>query len=228
MRIDVYSDIVCPWCYVGERRLTRALAALPDASGIDVQFLPYQLDASTPTDAAPLVPYLQRRFGANATAMLARVSTVAAGEGIAIDWDRALIANTRTAHRLLTWVGREYGTAVQRAVAERLFDLYFTQGGNIGDRESLIQAAAPAGVDPERARAHLRSSDGEQELDAAFAAARRRGVQAVPTFVIDDRFVIEGAQPVAAFVDALERALADHAGAASTPGAACTDDECAI
>lgn len=228
MKIEVYSDVVCPWCYVGERRLKRALAALPDASRIDVQFMPYQLDPSAPDEASPLVPYVERRFGRGVGAMLERVSTVAKGEGVSINWDRALIANTRTAHRLLTWVVQEYGAKAQGSVAEQLFDLYFTRGGNIADIEQLVQAAARAGVDANHARAHLQSTDGVVELEAAFDDARRRGVQAVPTFVIDGRFVVEGGQPVAAFVDVLERALAQGTSTASTDDAACTDGECAV
>ncbi len=215
MKVEVYSDVVCPWCYVGERRLKRALAALPDATRIDVQFMPYQLDPSTPDEASPLVQYIERRFGRNAGAMLERVSTVAKGEGVSINWDRALIANTRTAHRLLTWVVQVYGARVQGSVAEQLFDLYFTQGGNIADIEQLVQAASRAGVNV-------------FELEAAFDEARRRGVQAVPTFVIDDRFIIEGAQTVAAFVDVLERALAQSTNTATTDAAACADGECAV
>jgi predicted DsbA family dithiol-disulfide isomerase len=228
MKVEVYSDVVCPWCYVGERRLKRALAALPDATRIDVQFMPYQLDPSTPDEASPLVQYVERRFGRNAGAMLERVSTVAKGEGVSINWDRALIANTRTAHRLLTWVVQVYGARVQGSVAEQLFDLYFTQGGNIADIEQLVQAASRAGVNEDRARAHLQSTNGVFELEAAFDEARRRGVQAVPTFVIDDRFIIEGAQTVAAFVDVLERALAQSTNTATTDAAACADGECAV
>ncbi len=228
MKVEVYSDIVCPWCYVGERRLKRALAALPDASGIEVRFMPYQLDPSTADEASPLVQYVERRFGRDVRAMLDRVSAVAKDEGIAINWDRALIANTRTAHRLLTWVVQEYGAKVQGSVAEQLFDLYFTRGGNIADVEQLVQAAARAGVDANHSRAHLQSTNGVPELEAAFDEARRRGVQAVPTFVIDDRFVVEGAHPVAAFVDLLERALTQSTTTNATDADACTDGECAI
>jgi predicted DsbA family dithiol-disulfide isomerase len=228
VKVEVYSDVVCPWCYVGERRLKRALAALPDASHIDVQFMPYQLDPSTPDEASPLVRYIEHRFGRNAGAMLERVSAVANGEGISINWDRALMANTRTAHRLLTWVVQEYGAKVQGSVVEQLFDLYFTQGGNIADIEQLVQAAARASVDADRARAHLQSTDGVSELEAAFDEARRRGVQAVPTFIIDNRFIVQGAQPVAAFVDVLERALAQSTETVTPDAAACTDGECAI
>jgi predicted DsbA family dithiol-disulfide isomerase len=228
MKVEVYSDVVCPWCYVGERRLKRALAALPDARRIEVQFMPYQLDPSTPDEALPLVPYIKRRFGSNASAMLERVSTIANSEGVSINWDRVLIANTRTAHRLLTWVVQVYGASAQGSLVEQLFDLYFTQGGNIADIEQLVQAATRAGVDADHARTYLQSTNGVLELDVAFDEARRRGVQAVPTFVIDNRFVVEGAQPVAAFVDMLERALAQSPDTATADAATCTDSECGI
>lgn len=210
MKIQVFSDVVCPWCYIGERRLTRALETF-DASAFEVEFKPFQLDPDTPVDAVPLVEYLQKRFGGRPVdTIMNRVTTTAAEEGISIEWQHGQIANTRSAHRLMAWTLKEYGEMTQRALAEQLFALHFTQGGNIGAVDELAAAAARAGVDADRARAYLDSNDGVSELDAAFASARR-GVQAVPTYIIDDRFVIQGAQPVATFVATLQEALRTRA-----------------
>lgn len=206
MKIEIYSDVVCPWCYIGERRLTRALAALPNGDEVEIAFRPYQLDPSAPDEAVPLAQYLQQRFGRRVGGMLEPVSAAARGEGIAIAWDTALSANTRLAHRLLAWTEQAYGVRIQRAVAERLFALHFTQSGNIADVEHLVAAAAAVGVDAGRARAYLQSDQGVTELEAALGAARQLGIHAVPTFVIDGRYVVRGAQPVATFVDALEQA----------------------
>lgn len=211
MTVEVYSDVVCPWCYIGERRLRQAVAALPDGRGVTVRFMPFQLDPATPDAAVPVRQYLKRRFGPGMAQRLEHVTAVARQEGVSLDWDRARIANTATAHRLLTWVQQEYGDAVQNAVVEQLFELYFTRGGDIGDVADLADAAGRGGVDAARAAAHLTSGDGRAELDAAFAEARRRGIRAVPTFVVDGRIVGEGAQPVADLVDLLEQALAASA-----------------
>ena len=108
MKVDVYFDIVCPWCYIGERRFLRALAE-SGATDVELEFRPFQLDPGAPAETRPLGEYLTRRFGAMAESMQRRVSEQAAGEGIAIDWDRALIANTARAHRLVRLATLEYG-----------------------------------------------------------------------------------------------------------------------
>lgn len=228
MKVEIYSDVVCPWCYIGERRLARALATLPESAQVEVVFRPYQLDPNAPLEAVPLLPYIEQRYGGRAAGMLESVSAAAEGEGISVAWDRALIANTRTAHRLLAWALQEYGSGVQRALAERLFDLYFTRGGDITDVGQLADAAAAAGADPDRARAHLRSDDGTQELEAAFDEARRLGIRAVPTFVIDGHQVVQGAQPVATFVGALEKAIEARNASSASGAESCTDGACTV
>jgi predicted DsbA family dithiol-disulfide isomerase len=207
VKVEIYSDVVCPWCYIGERRLTRALEAFAQRGHVDVVFRPYQLDPTAPSEAVPLAEYVQRRFGGRFDHMLDRVTAMAKGEDIAIAWDKALSVNTRTAHRLLMWAQSEYGAGVQRALMEKLFDLYFTKGANVADVDQLAEAAAEVGVDRDRAREYLQSDRGVQELEAEFDKARRLGIQAVPTFVVDGRYVVEGAQPVDAFVDVLEQAI---------------------
>lgn len=208
MQVEIYSDVVCPWCYIGERRFARALAGFPGAGDVRVAFRPYQLDPDAPAEAVPLSAYLQRRFGPGAAAMQAQVSAAARAEGIEIDWERALAANTRTAHRLMRLAGRAYGEAVQRALAGRLFALHFTRGGDVSDAEQLADAAAEVGMDRARAAEYLASGEGEEALEAEFEAARRLGIRAVPTFVFDGRFAVQGAQPPEALRGALERAAA--------------------
>jgi predicted DsbA family dithiol-disulfide isomerase len=225
MRIDISSDIVCPWCYIGERRLHRALAAMPAGGRIETVFRPYQLDPYAPDAPVPLKTYLERRFGKRAEGMLDAVTRSAATEGITIHWDRALSSNTRTAHRLLQWALRVGGPDTQRKLAEALFALHFTHGGYLGDISQLADAAASVGLDAARARSYLRSDEGISELEAAFAHARNLGIMSVPTFVIDDRYAIQGAQPVTTFVHVLEQARSTSSDDAR--GNACADGVCA-
>lgn len=201
--VDVYSDIICPWCYIGHRRLGTALAALPEGVKVKVTFRPFQLDPGAADTAEPLHARLQRKFGPRAGAMLAHVTTQATGEGLTMNWDEALSVNTRTAHRLVELARREQGEAGQLAVIEQLFELYFTNGGNIADVDQLSEAAARAGLDRARVVEYLNSDEGVPELEASFDQARRLGVQSVPTFVIDGRYAVQGAQPAVALVDAI-------------------------
>jgi predicted DsbA family dithiol-disulfide isomerase len=227
MKIEIYSDIVCPWCYIGERRLQRALAALPPRERIDVVFRPYQLDPDAPQTAVPLTQYLERRFGGRKDGMLGTVNHAAEGEAITMAWDRALSANTRTAHRLLQWALREAGPEVQRKLAAELFALHFTRGGNVADVEQLAAAAAAAGLDAEGARAYLTSDEGARELEAEFDKARELGITSVPTFVIDGRYAIQGAQPTSTFVRILEQLLSTQTSSEDASGDSCADGVCA-
>lgn len=229
MQIEIYSDVVCPWCYIGERRLSRALASLPADEPVDIVFRPYQLDPGAPMTAVPFKEYMARRFGFGVENMLDAVNSAGRSEGITFAWDTALSANTRLAHRLLRWTEQVHGAKVQRALAERLFALHFTQGGDVASLDALVTAASSVGVDAGAARAHLESDEGVAELDAAFDEARRMGLQGVPAFVIDGRHVIQGAQPVSTFVQALEQARQERAPVeASGSAGSCADGACAV
>jgi predicted DsbA family dithiol-disulfide isomerase len=222
MKVEIYSDVACPWCYIGKRRFARALAEFAGEEPVDVVFRPYQLDPGAPTAAVPLLQHLQQRFGGSAGGMTKAVTDAAAGEGITIDWDRAQAVNTHTAHRLLRLAEREYGPAMQLAVAEALFDAHFARGGDIGDHRLLTSIARDAGMDEVRAHEYLESGEGGEALDAELETARRMGIQSVPTFVFDEQYAVSGAQPVAVFVDVLQqvrRLTADAAEAADAAAA---------
>jgi len=229
MKVEIYSDVVCPWCYIGERRFARALAAFPQADRVDIVYRSYQLDPEAPAQAVPLKQYLARRFGAAVDGMLARVTQTAAAEGIVMDWDRALSVNTLTAHRLLGLAEREYGAAVQRALFEKLFEAHFTRGVDVADHEQLADLAASVGMDRARVRAYLASDEGLAETREALEHARRIGVRAVPTFVFDGEFAVEGAQPASVFLQVLEEVASRNApGEAGEADEACADGACAV
>ena len=232
MRVEIYSDVVCPWCYIGERRFARALAAFPEGEGVEVVFRPFQLDPEAPATPRPLVEALGRKFGARAAAMMTRVSETAHGEGIEMRWDVALSANTLTAHRLLRLAEHEHGERVQRAVAERLFEAHFTRGLDIGDASVLADIAAGAGMDRARVASHLATDEGLREVCDEIADALAAGVTAVPTFVFDGRYVVEGGQPAPTLLRALEEVARLRRSAAPRPeeraADACADGACRV
>lgn len=227
MKVEIYSDVVCPWCYIGERRFERALKAFPRAAEVEVVFRPYQLDPTAPDKALPTKEALKGKFGENVAPMLDRVASVGAEEGIEFDWDRALSVNTRTAHRLLRLAELEYGAGVQRELMDRLFSLHFARGGDVSDVEALTTEAVAVGMDPERTREYLVSGEGAEELEGDFDHARRLGVRAVPTFVFEGQWAVQGAQPVSAFLEALEEAAKVTVPAGEETGS-CEDGSCAM
>ncbi|HLV24968.1 MAG TPA: DsbA family oxidoreductase [Gemmatimonadales bacterium] len=235
MKVEIYSDIACPWCYIGERRFKRALAAFEGAEGVEVVFRPYQLDPATPGTAQPLVDYLSRRFGGPAEGMLSQVTSVASGEGITMNWKHALSANTHTAHRLSRLAELEYGSETQARLMELLFNAHFTRGMDVGDKDVLTGLAVAAGMDEARVTEYLATDEGAGELDDALQHARNIGVTAVPTFVFNGELAVQGAQPASTFLQALEEAQR-QAGAVgeSLPaddegeGVNCADATCSV
>ena len=235
MKVEIYSDIACPWCYIGEKRFQRALAAFPQADSVDVVYRSYQLDPNTPAEPVPHNEYMQRRFGKPVNDMLAQVTETARGEGIEMNWDEAIAVNTLTAHRLLRLAEQEYGAEVQRALVEKLFEAHFTDGGNVADHDLLTEHAAAVGMDEVRVRDYLASNEGLEETREDLEAARARGVQAVPTFVFEGQWAVQGAQSASAFLQVLEEVTERTAGAtASANGEAdeaaenCADGSCTV
>src|SRR5690606_26744281 len=127
MKIEIYSDVVCPGCYLGKRRIEGALERFAGKDDVEVVFRPYQLVPSAPEKAVPVTEYLEKRFGGRAAGMRGSVTAAARDEGIEMDWDAALSANTRVAHRVMGLAAREYDAEVQRAVVERLFAMHFSE-----------------------------------------------------------------------------------------------------
>jgi predicted DsbA family dithiol-disulfide isomerase len=203
MRVDIYSDVACPWCYIGQARFERALDEFPGREHVEVRYRPYQLDPRAPMSAEPMYDYLERRFGARARAMASHVIGIARGEGLEMDYDRGLSVNTLNPHRLLMLADREHGTATQRELMRRLFDAHFAEGKDVGDPRVLAELAGEAGMNPDAARNYLETDEGAGEVHEAIAEAQRLGISAVPTYVFDDKYLVEGAQPTELFLQAL-------------------------
>jgi predicted DsbA family dithiol-disulfide isomerase len=240
VKIEIYSDIACPWCFIGKRRFERALSAFPQP--VEVVYRPYQLLPDAPAVATPHRAWLTDRFGPQARAMDERVTALGAAEGITYDFDTALHVNTFDGHRLLRLAAAEYGLAVQRDLKERLLTAHFTDGVDVGDHAALTGVAVAAGLDRARVESYLASGEGAAELTAELEQARAIGIRSVPTFVIDETWAVEGAQDTSTFLRALEQAAAATSSAASPSDAAdaaeaghghshedgCTDGACAV
>lgn len=210
MKVEVYSDIACPWCYIGKHRFERALSAFPGAESVEVVFRPYQLDPGAPEVASSHREYLNQRYGPDSAQMDARVAQLGRGEGIAFDFDKALHVNTLDGHRLLRFALIEYGSSVQAALKEKLLAARFAEGGNVGDHAQLTDAAVAVGMDRAQTAAFLASDEGREQVLEEIAEAQAMGVSSVPTFVFDGRWAVSGAQDADTFLRVLEQVSAQE------------------
>ncbi|HEU4799134.1 MAG TPA: DsbA family oxidoreductase [Gemmatimonadales bacterium] len=229
MKVEIYSDISCPWCYIGHVRLERALGTLASPESVEVIHRPYQLDPDAPASGVPIQQYLEGRYGPRAGAMLEHAAGAAKAEGLEINWDGALAANTLDAHRLLRMAGDDYGAAVAHALLLKLFAAHFTHGCDVSNHEQLVGLAASVGMNVARVRALLATAEYRAEVMEEVAQAHRIGVRAVPTFVFDGANVIQGAQPVSAFVAMLGEVQRPYPASTALEGdEACADGSCAV
>ncbi|QYK40752.1 MAG: DsbA family oxidoreductase [Paracoccaceae bacterium] len=196
VRLDIFSDPVCPWCMIGKANLDRALESRPDHP-FAVEWHPFQLNPDMPKEGTDRRAYLEAKFGGRdrAVQIYARVAQAAEAAGVPIDFERMeRTPNTLDAHRLIHWAGLE---GRQTAIAAALFRAYFREGRDIGDAATLAAIAGEAGMDATVVTRLLASDADADDIAARDADARRRGVSAVPTFLIARQYVVSGAQPVA-------------------------------
>jgi predicted DsbA family dithiol-disulfide isomerase len=205
--IEVWSDVVCPWCYVGSRNLGEALRRFPHADEVSVVWRSYELDPNGPRERdGSYVERIARKYGVpvgQARASMSRIISVGAEAGIDFRFDDARLGNTFDAHRLLH-LARANGR--QEALKDRLFLAAFTEGRAIGDPDTLVELAVDAGLDEADARRVLDGDEHAEDVRADEAAARQLDVQGVPHFLIDGRAVIPGAQPVETMLAVIQRA----------------------
>jgi predicted DsbA family dithiol-disulfide isomerase len=203
--VDVISDAICPWCWVGKRRLEKAVAAVAGTHEVAIRWHPFQLNPNMPPEGMERRAYRTAKFGSweRSLELDARLAAVGAGEGIEFVFDKiARTPNTLDAHRLIRLAG---GHRVQEAVVEALFKAYFTEGRDISNRGSLLDVAAEAGLDRDRAGAELAGDGGLAEVRAAEGEARRLGVEGVPFFIVNGELALSGAQEPPTFLAAFER-----------------------
>jgi predicted DsbA family dithiol-disulfide isomerase len=213
MRIDIWSDVVCPWCYIGKRRFETALAVLPSREGIEIVHRSFQLNPAAPAGETStrraMLMAKYRLSAAQVEAMDVKMEQTAAADGLEFHLsEEGLTGNTAHAHEIVH-LARARG--VQDAAIERLFRAYFTEQRSVFDDETLVGLAVEAGLEGDEVRRVLRQGTYADAVKADGDEARALGAGGVPFFVIDHAYGVSGAQPVEVFVDALTRALAPSA-----------------
>ena len=208
MQIDIVSDTICPWCHIGRQRLKRALVSRPDLHVV-VHWHPFQLAPDLPAEGMDRTVYLEQKFGGGERAERIYEPIRQAGEAEGIDFRFDLIRrtpNTFDSHRLILWAS---GAGCQDQIVGILFRLYFEQGADIGDREVLVDAAAEAGMDADLVRDLLAGDSDRRLVETEIEVAHRLRIGGVPTFMIDRRYMISGAQEAEVLVNVLDRIAAE-------------------
>ena len=205
--IDVVSDVVCPWCFIGKRRLEKAIALKPEVP-VAVRFRPYFLNDWIPREGIDRKEYLTKKFGSveRYEGIAQRVAAAAADEGLTYAIDRiSRQPNTLDSHRLILWAG-ENGARMK----QRLMDLYFTEGADLSDREVLVRAAADVGLDADRVREQLAGDLDVERVSREAESAKEAGIDGVPTFIFGGRLAVSGAQAPDYLASAIERAAQEQ------------------
>lgn len=207
VHIDIWSDVICPWCYLGQRRFDKALATLPWADEITVRWRAYQLDPGAPREPADLRAALERKYGPGAfDQMTRRLTALGRAEGIDYRFDLAQRVNTLAAHRLLAWAWATGGAPAQDRLHTRIFRAYFEEGENVADPDALARFAGDTGLDAHDAKRVARSRAYADDVADDLRLGMERQLTGVPAFVIEDRWLIPGAQDVDTMTVVLERA----------------------
>jgi predicted DsbA family dithiol-disulfide isomerase len=204
LTIDVVSDVVCPWCFIGKKRLEKALALKPDIP-VEVRFRPYFLNPWVPREGMSRDDYLTAKFGSpeRYQGIAGRVAATARAEGLVYASEKMQRQpNTLDCHRLILWASA-IGKAAQ--MKQRLMDLYFTEGGDLSDREVLVRAAADIGLDADETRERLASDADVAEVEKAAANAKNAGIDGVPTYILGGVAALSGAQPPEVLAEAIEQ-----------------------
>jgi predicted DsbA family dithiol-disulfide isomerase len=224
IRIDVVSDVVCPWCYIGKRRLEKAMTALKDRFDFEVAYHPFELNPGMPQSGVNQKEYLTDKFGSEARyeQLTGNVTNVAAGEGIAFHYDRQHTSpNTRAAHRMAQLAAEE---GVQQPVIEALFKAYFTDGVDLTKTENLVAVGASAGLDAAKTQALLDSDDKTAEVIASEKQMQQLGITGVPFYIINSKYGVSGAQQPQAFIDAFTQVGLEVVAGAEGDNACSVDD----
>jgi predicted DsbA family dithiol-disulfide isomerase len=233
MKIEIWSDVACPWCYIGKRHFESALEKFAHHDEVDIVWRSFQLDPTLPTVSEEThTEHLQRKFGRSAAQvaeMNRQMQERANAVGLDYHFDEIKSANTFTAHRLIHFAAAH---GLQGEMKERLMKAYWSEGLKLWDTDSLVQIATEIGLDADEARATLESEAYADDVRADFRRAGMFGIQGVPFFAIDEKYGVSGAQPVEVFSQVLEQAWADSHPLIKVVGGSdagmCEDGSCAI
>lgn len=204
--VDVISDVICPWCYIGKRRLEQAIAAYQGQHEIEVSWHPYQLNPTMPKAGISRREYRSRKFGSwqRSQELDANVSAVGEAEGLRFDFERMeRTPNTADAHRII-WLAGQHG--LQDAVVEAMFQAYFTEGRDIGNQETVIEVATDVGLNRQTVSALLESDDGTDAIATGKKRSSLHHVSSVPFFIVNDDIALSGAQESNTFLAAFKLA----------------------
>ncbi len=211
--VDVVSDVVCPWCFIGQKRLDKAIGTV-EGVDVHVSWRPFQLDPTIPAQGKDRREYMLAKFGSEERIrdIHARIEPLGAAEGIAFDFDAIKVApNTLDAHRVIRWAGPA-GEAVQTRLVRRLFQLDFEEGANLGDAAVLIKAAREAGMDASVVETMLATDADKEAVRTEIATASRMGITGVPCFLIEGKYAVMGAQDAETLADAIRQIATAKAG----------------
>ncbi|AHM60131.1 polyketide biosynthesis dithiol-disulfide isomerase [Flammeovirgaceae bacterium 311] len=197
IKIDIVSDINCPWCYLGEQRLKKAIAETADAYEFELSFKPYELNPSAPQEGELKEDYFIRNYGAEAMPRLnassRQLEKMGKEEGAEFNFDKATVVhNTFNGHRLI-WLAEQYG--VQEQVAHALFKANFTEGQNVNNLQVLTEIGVAHGIPADRLESFFSSDEGKDEVKSLERWAQKSGISGVPAFIFNDKFLVSGAQP---------------------------------
>ncbi|MER8765006.1 MULTISPECIES: DsbA family protein [unclassified Mesorhizobium] len=209
--VDVVSDVVCPWCFIGQKRLDKAIAAVD--IDVHIRWRPFQLDPTIPPEGKNRRDYMVAKFGSEQRIreIHARIEPLGEAEGIAFAFDAIKVApNTLDAHRLIRWAGTA-GEAIQNRLVRRLFQLNFEEGANLGDHAVLIEAAREAGMDASVVETLLPTDADVEAVRTEIATASRMGISGVPCFLLEGKYAVMGAQDADTLADALRQVAAAKA-----------------
>jgi predicted DsbA family dithiol-disulfide isomerase len=208
--IEMISDVVCPWCLIGKRRLEKAIALRPDIP-VELRFQPYFLNPWVPREGLNREQYLITKFGSPERygPIAARVAKAAAQEGLAYAPEKITRQpNTLDCHRLILWAGQSGNAACMK---QRLMELYFSEGRDLSDRDTLVKAAAECGLDADTVRARLAAEEDTARVQHDADSAKEAGIDGVPCFIFGGVFAVQGAQSPEYLAQAIDRAAREYA-----------------
>ncbi len=210
IQLDIYSDVICPWCYVGKARLDEALKTIGTALNIQITWKPFELNPTMPSEGADRKEYMLKKFGtADLSGMQNRLSTAGAENGVNFDFAKITrVPNTFNAHRLI-WLAKKENK--QHELSEVLFRKYFFDGADLSSNENLLSAAEEAGLSTESTRQFLNSTEGIAEVRKEEQEGRAMGISAVPTFIVNGEIIASGAIPPSELVSLIESAALANA-----------------